>query len=50
MTRAEVIISDVDLLQLTAGVRILQIELPVKPAEESTESVAEAPDDDASAT
>ena len=50
MTRAEVIISDVDLLQLTAGVRVLQIELPVKPAEESTESVAEAPDDDASAT
>ena len=50
MTRAEVIISDVDLLQLTAGVRVLQMELPVKPAEESTESVAEAPDDDASAT
>ena len=50
MTRAEVIISDVDLLQLTAGVRVLQIELPVKPAEESAESVAEAPDDDASAT
>jgi exoribonuclease-2 len=50
MTRAEVIISDVDLLQLTAGVRVLQIELPVKPAEEPTQSVAQAPDDDASAT
>ncbi|QWE16859.1 ribonuclease catalytic domain-containing protein [Polynucleobacter sp. AP-Nino-20-G2] len=28
MTRAEVMISDVDLLQLTAGVRVLQIESP----------------------
>ena len=50
MTRAEVIISDVDLLQLTAGVRVLQIELPVKPAEEPTHSGAQAPDDDTSAT
>ena len=45
MTRAEVSIADVDLLQLSAGVRVLQIELPEKPAE----SLAEVPDD-ASAT
>jgi exoribonuclease-2 len=31
MTRAEVSIADVDLLQLTAGVRILQIEIPEVP-------------------
>ena len=46
MTRAEVSIADVDLLQLSAGVRVLQIEAPEKPAE----SVVEVPDDDASAT
>ncbi len=46
MTRAEVSIADVDLLQLSAGVRVLQIEAPEKP----TESVVEVPDDDASAT
>jgi exoribonuclease-2 len=45
MTRAEVIISDVDLLQLSAGVRVLQIEAPEKRAEEPAESVAEVPDD-----
>ena len=50
MTRAEVSIADVDLLQLSAGVRVLQIELPEKPAQEPTESVVEVPDDDASAT
>ena len=46
MTRAEVSIADVDLLQLSAGVRVLQIEVPEKPAE----SVVEVADDDASAT
>ena len=28
MTRAEVIVSDVDLLQLSAGVRVLHVETP----------------------
>lgn len=44
MTRAEVFISDVDLLQLSAAVRVLQIEAPVKPVE----AVLEVPQDDAS--
>jgi exoribonuclease-2 len=38
MTRAEVSVADVDLLQLTAGVRVLHIETP--PASESDESPA----------
>jgi exoribonuclease-2 len=38
MTRAEVSVTDVDLLQLTAGVRVLHIETP--PASESDESPA----------
>ena len=45
MTRAEVIISDVDLLQLSAGVRVLEIEAIERPVEKPTESVS---DDDAS--
>jgi len=44
MTRAEVLISDVDLLQLSAAVRVLQIEAPVKPVE----PVLEVPQDNAS--
>ena len=54
MTRAEVIISDIDLLQLSAGVRILKIEVPEKPAEkpveEPVEPLLEVPEDDASDT
>ena len=44
MTRAEVIISDIDLLQLSAGVRVLQSDTLVKPAE----PVLEVPQDNAS--
>ena len=36
LTRAEVSIADVDLLQLTAGVRILQIETPEVPASDAS--------------
>jgi exoribonuclease-2 len=36
MTRAEVSIADVDLLQLTAGVRILQIETPEVPESDAS--------------
>jgi exoribonuclease-2 len=54
MTRAEVVISDVDLLQLSAGVRVLQIEAPDKPSETLVEKppelTSEAPEDDASTT
>lgn len=57
-TRAEVHISDIDLLQLTAGVRVLHIEVPAQIAaeesiEESTEAQIDepaAPVDDASAS
>jgi exoribonuclease-2 len=38
MTRAEVSVADVDLLQLTAGVRVLHIEIPQ--VSESDESPA----------
>jgi exoribonuclease II len=41
MTRAQVLIADVDLLQLGAGVRVLEIETPVKIAEEIVENPAE---------
>jgi exoribonuclease-2 len=37
MTRAQVVIADVDLLQLGAGVRVLEIESPPKIAEDLTE-------------
>jgi hypothetical protein len=36
-----VVIADVDLLQLTASVRVLEIESPVKIAEELAENPAE---------
>ena len=41
MTRAQVLIADVDLLQLGAGVRVLEIETPAKIAEEIVENPAE---------
>ena len=44
MTRAQVVIADVDLLQLGAGVRVLEIESPAKIAQE----VAEDPTEDGS--
>jgi len=54
MTRAEVAVADIDLLQLSAGVRVLRIDAPEKPAEKPVEeiavSVSEAPEDDGSAT
>ncbi|MBU3583829.1 RNB domain-containing ribonuclease [Polynucleobacter sp. 15G-AUS-farblos] len=40
MTRAQVVIADVDLLQLGAGVRVLEIESPAKIAEELAEELA----------
>jgi exoribonuclease-2 len=39
MTRAQVVIADVDLLQLGAGVRVLEIESPAKIAEELTNAI-----------
>jgi exoribonuclease-2 len=41
MTRAQVQIDGVDLLQLSAGVRVLEIESPVKIAEEAAEQPTE---------
>jgi exoribonuclease-2 len=41
MTRAQVLIADVDLLQLGAGVRVLEIESPAKIAEELTNAIDE---------
>ena len=41
MTRAQVVIADVDLLQLGAGVRVLEIETPAKVAEEIVENPTE---------
>jgi exoribonuclease-2 len=41
MTRAQVVIADVDLLQLAAGVRVLEIETLAKVAEEIEENPAE---------
>ena len=41
MTRAQVLIADVDLLQLGASVRVLEIESPVKIVEELAENPAE---------
>jgi exoribonuclease-2 len=41
MTRAQVVIADVDLLQLAAGVRVLEIETPAKVAEEIVENPPE---------
>ncbi len=35
MTRAEVVVSDVDLLQLSAGVRVLEIEAKIEPSEKT---------------
>ena len=41
MTRAEVILSDVDLLQLSASVRVLEIEAKVEPEAKAAEEVEE---------
>jgi exoribonuclease-2 len=41
MTRAQVVIADVDLLQLGAGVRVLEVETPARIAEELVENPAE---------
>jgi exoribonuclease-2 len=41
MTRAQVLIADVDLLQLGAGVRVLEIESPAKIAEELANEITE---------
>ena len=49
MTRAEVLVSDVDLLQLSVGVRVLQIESLEVP-KTSTEIVPEVPEDDVGAS
>ena len=53
MTRAQVIISDVDLLQLSAAVRVLEIdakeEVPEKTAEEASQEASNKPEEDASA-
>ena len=41
MTRAEAVISDIDLLQLSAGVRVLEIEAKVDTPEKEVDQVAE---------
>jgi exoribonuclease-2 len=41
MTRAEVVVSDVDLLQLSAAVRVLEIESQTQSAEKVTEELAD---------
>ena len=49
MTRAEVVIADVDLLQLSAGVRVLEIEAKVDASEKAEEiEQSETPEADAS--
>jgi len=49
MTRAEVVIADVDLLQLSAGVRVLEIEAKVDAPEKAEEiESSETPEADAS--
>ena len=58
MTRAEVVIADVDLLQLSAGVRVLEIEAKLEaPEKESADQAVESepelsdkPEEDASPT
>jgi exoribonuclease-2 len=41
LTRAQVVLSDVDLLQLTAAVRVLEIEAKVESPEKSSDDVVE---------
>jgi len=52
MTRAEVVVADIDLLQLSASVRVLEIEAKIEPAEQATEvltdTLSEDPQPDAS--
>jgi exoribonuclease-2 len=48
MTRAQVVVADVDLLQLGAGVRVLEIETPPKIAEEISEEITDTPAEDES--
>ena len=42
MTRAEVVVSDVDLLQLTAAVRVLEIEAKAEQSESTAEKVIDS--------
>jgi exoribonuclease-2 len=53
MTRAQVIVSDIDLLQLSAGVRVLEIEAkeeaPEKAPEEFSQEASNNSEEDASA-
>ena len=53
MTRAQVVLSDVDLLQLSAAVRVLEIEakeeVPEKAVEEPSQDVSAMPEEDAGA-
>ena len=53
MTRAQVVVSDVDLLQLSAAVRVLEIEakeeMPEKVAKEASQEASNNPEEDASA-
>jgi exoribonuclease-2 len=52
MTRAEVVVADVDLLQLSAAVRVVEIEAKAEPevktVEELTDALPEDAEEDAS--
>jgi exoribonuclease-2 len=41
MTRAEVVVANIDLLQLSAAVRVLEIEAKVEPEAKSAEEIEE---------
>ena len=47
MTRAEVVVADIDLLQLTASVRVLEIEAKIEPVEKAAEVFTDALPEDA---
>jgi exoribonuclease-2 len=46
MTRAEVVVADIDLLQLSASVRVLEIEAKIEPAEKATEVLTDTLSED----
>lgn len=50
MTRAEVVIADIDLLQLSAGVRVLEIEAKVEPSDKVPTELASDPEPKTSET
>ena len=50
MTRAEVVIADIDLLQLSAGVRVLEIEAKVEPSDKVPTELASDPEPETSET